>query len=429
LVTRFCEGCGHRFDLPGPEPGELGLDRVARQFRCCPGCGRFVGISCCWDQQLVACASCVAAGSATPNVARPSDVKATGPFARRALANLSSSVLAVQRLAEDPKAMRVGMLTLAHWEDSWWQTAWLVVRTETSTDAATAALSLVRGGGSRRLALVAEFEGLVDAYGKARATVDERLVASGRPHRESARHPPQPLRGPRLAAITAVFVTLLTISTALAAGALLGGGLNQAAQPEGSVLGASIAPKGTPAVPPSAHTTQLVAQLDFDTLRIGALNGAGADLGEVTGAAVVASFPSPFDRSARLSGSGPNGFCLHAPLSPGAMSTTLDLYAASPSAAGSLQLIVNTADGSSRMATIPARLLQRLLPEHWYRIEATWQAANLVLEVSPPDENPVLIESLLVANGTRRSGNGFCLSAIGMPAQQQLFIDNVRVER
>jgi hypothetical protein len=455
-VSRFCEICARRYDLRGPEPGELGLDRVETAFRFCSTCGLAVGNACCWNSDAVACIACAPVGQMSPLPQPPTGEKGKMRLARRALAQLANSVLASQRLAIalDARLKPRDIVELSSWEDVWWDAGWLMLRIESYRDAASEAVlrasfseparamisdvTLV-GRGGRFPALAAELQGQLDLYQEARAAIEKRLVATGRPLRDSERRPPQPLRGPRLAVVTAVFIAVLTVTTGVAGVAILGGALEQPsgvgqnpAERTGGVLGKR-AEQSTP-LPSAAvpHEPALVALVDFNVLRIGSLAGASDAIDGVTGNAEVVPFPSPFDRSVRLTGPEPDGFCVAGDqLSGGSVSVAIDIYAEAAFATGSLDLILTPRTGQVTAARIPLNLLGSLPPEHWYHLLATWgPGTTIAVDVSEGEHGRLLSETLPPGATTDVSGGrGLCLAASGMSTGTQVLLDNVQVEQ
>jgi len=344
-------------------------------------------------------------------------------------------VLALERFGSDRRLS--GQLTLPDWEDAWWEAGWLVLKTESSGDVAVERLQALSGATKTNATLVAEFAALSDAYAKARSLVEARLAATGRPLRQETRHGLRPLRGPRLAVVTGLFVVALTVTTVMAGASILGttlhgqgpGSSSEAGQRAGGVLGTSQAQE-TPAA--SAHVPALVAMLDFDILRIGPLKGASADVAGVIGHADVASFPSPFDRSIRFSGTGPNGFCLaNDHLAAGGVSVTVDLYAVQPITSGSLELVATAPDGFVTVASIPERVLRRLSAERWYRVKADWMPGTReVIDVSERGLGTLFVDSLDVSTAPPSSDpHSLCVRASGMPQSTQLLLDNLRVQQ
>jgi len=421
--------------MHGPEPGELDLDRIATAFRSCVSCGRSIGIACCWDHEWLACTDCASTRTARSIEKSKPGQRREGPAARHALAQLSSAVLALQRFGGDRRLS--GQLAIPDWEDAWWEAGRLILNIETSGDVAVQRLQALSTAMRTNATLVAELAALMDAYAKARARVEARLVAAGQPLRQETRRGLQPLRGPRLAVVTGLFVAALTVTTVMAGASILGttlrgpasGSSAQTGQPAGGVLGTSQA-KETPAA--SAHVPALIATLDFDVFRIGPLKGASDDVSGVIGQAEVASFPSPFDRSIRFSGAGPNGFCLaNDHLDPGAVSVTVDLYAVQPITTGSVELIATAPDGFVIVASIPGRVLGRLSAGRWYRIHADWMPGTReVIDVSERGLGTLFVDSVDLASApSSPDPHSLCVRASGMPARSQLLFDNLRVEQ
>ena len=434
LVSRFCGLCGRRFDLQGPEPGDLGLDRIATVFRSCVSCGRSVGIACCWDHESLGCTDCASTRKERLADRSKAGQRREGPAARRALAQLSSAVLALQRLGGDRRLSR--QLTLRDWEDAWWEAGWLILKTESYGDVAVERLHALSASTATNATLVADLAALIDAYAQARILVEVRLAAAGRPLRQEVRHGLHPLRGPRLAVVTGLFIAALTVTTVVAGASILGttlrgpgpGSSSEAGQRAGGVLGTSQAQEsGAP-----THARALVAMLDFDVLRIGPLKGASDDIAGVIGHADVASFPSPFDRSIRFSGAGPNGFCLAKDhLGAGSVSVTLDLYAVQPITTGSLELVATAPDGFVTVARLPDSVPRRLSAERWYRVRADWMPGTReVINVSERGLGTLFVDSVDLSTAAPSSDpHSLCVQASGMPGRSQLLLDNLRVEQ
>jgi hypothetical protein len=437
LVSRFCNRCGRRFELPGPEPGELGLERIGAVFRSCSACSRFVGIACCWDDKARLCVDDSAKRARRFVNRLGARDTPTQPATRRALAQLASAVLRLHRFGKDP--MLNGQLSLPDWEDAWWEAGWLVLTVECRGDEAVEKLRALRLG-SRSEALAAKFDRLTEAHGQARSMVETRLVSIGWPLRPETRHLLQPLRGPRLAVVTGLFVAALTVTTVLAGASIFGTGLRDRSagatpgisqQGGGGVLGTSQGHE-TPAPAGTTHVSKLVAMLDFDILRIGSLKGASDDLVSVIGHADVVSFPSPFDRSVRFSGAVRSGFCLaNEHLSGGRVSIALDLYAVKAITSGSLDLVVTAPDGFVTVASISAQVLRRLSAERWYRVSTEWMPGTReVIQVSQRGLGTLFVDSLDLGTAPSSSDpHSFCLTASGLPAAGQLVLDNLRVEQ
>jgi hypothetical protein len=296
------------------------------------------------------------------------------------------------------------------------------------------------GGRFPAPAFATELGGQLDVYREARLAIEQRLVVAGRPLRDAERRPPQPVRGPRLAVATALFVALLTVTTAVAGVAILGGALGRPSdvsqgpvERTGGVLGAGTGPSISPPSAAASRPRALVAMLDFNILRIGTLEGASSAIDAVTGDAEVVPFPSPFNRSIRLAGSGPDGFCIADDgFGSGGISVAMDLYVSAAVASGSLELILSPRTGDVTAASIPLTLFGTLPPEHWYHLSADWGPGTTVaIDVSEEERGRLLSETLPPAvTAIQGPGSrGLCLAASGMSSGAQLLLDNVQVEQ
>ena len=446
-AARFCENCGRRSVLPSPIPGDpvLGLDRVQSAFRFCPTCSLAVGLEC-WNSESGICIVCAPRDEATPSRRIPPAEKGTLRAARRSLGQLADAVLAVQRF-EDSLASRWKRGATAHasWQDAWWEAGLLILQTEGCGRAAGEALLLASNPDAVRQtdlrgslkAFVAEYQRLIEDYRVARDAIENRLMAAGRSLRADGKQPSRPLHT-RRSAIAALVTLALAASIVLGGVAVLIGvprwpfGVSLGTSPQfaGGVQGAS----GGPGAPSSQRpvTPTLVAQLDFNVLRIGRLEGASKYIGEVTGDAQVVSFPSPFDRSVRLSGAGPDGFCTAADkLGTGWISIGFDVYREGPPLRGSLELIAAPAHAKPTAARIPLRLLDRVTPEQWYRVHVTWGPGSApAIDVIEEGRGPVVSQRLLGSPPTSPpSSEGVCLAAFGMAAGDEVLLDNLRVEQ
>jgi hypothetical protein len=453
-VLRFCEVCGRGFEVRGPEPGELDLDRIHSVFECCLSCGLAVGIPCCWDAEVGACSRCAAARSAgrgRPVTQRP-DLRTV----RRSISQLGTKILAMQRagvaledrFASTPIAPSV-------WEDAWWDAAWLILETERCGDAAAYVLirsagremppdevdagAMLRDLGGRHGDLGAELVAQVHAYFDARAAIEKKLVEAGLPLREAESQPFRPLRGPRVAMATAAVVAGLTVAASVAGFAMIGGALERPvgagetpAGPTGAVLGVGGGSGRASPGATAAASPVLVASLDFNVLPIGTLKGATEDVTDVTGAPSVVSFPSPFDRSVRLVGAGPHTFCLtNQRVSPGAASVTVDVYTAGPISEAELQLGVASEPGNATVATIPLRQLDGLPSERWYRVEARWGGhTDVTFDIRQRGSPDVIAHGVSGATKFQSpTARGVCAAVSGMGQHSEVLLDNLQIEQ
>jgi hypothetical protein len=430
----------------GAKPGEhdLGLDRINAAFRYCSTCQLFVGRDCCWNVDVLACSGCAALGSEQA-ASFPVAIKTRREFAIRRLADLTESVDDLQKVAKVLDARTAGGVALADtsWGEAWDAASWLIARSDTSRDAVARALWPPPDDPARDTfeQFRDELADLMKAYLAARASVEQRLTATGH-----ALRGPAPVkeagasrlwrRLPRvpalLGAVAAVFV--IVGGLALFGGrvpemGILGG---QAPGPTGATAGgpqasaAAPSPDGGSAPAPAFH-----ANLDFNMLRVGALEGASEAITSPVGLNEVVPFPSPFDRSIRMTGSGSHRFCVSLPdLLAGEVSVSLDLYAESLPF-GVVEIEAVPSDGPATTTRIPEELTASLVPGRWYELAAQWQpdgAGTIVISDGLAAE---LIGDLAPASLATSAGTdeGLCLSASGIASDGELMLDNLRVEQ
>jgi hypothetical protein len=437
-LSNYCERCGQRIDVHGARPGKVdrGLDRVGSAFRYCSTCQLFVGRACCWNSDVLACTDCGPLGS-DKSVISPSTITARKEMALRGLADLSKSVDDLQQIARVLDARTADGIALPSrvWDDAWEAAGWLIARADTTHDALARALAAPPTGRARARfeQFHAELGDLWKAFLAARASVEQRLTVARQPPRATVSMKATGcllssrgwLRGWRGAPLLpSLFGAVLVVAGGLAA---LGGA------PEMGILGGQGSPEQSGATDAASEppTLSVHASLDFDLLRVGELQGAHDAITEVVGIAEVVPFPSPFDRSVRMFGSGAHRFCVTVPgLEARSVSVAVDLYAGS-FPFGSFVLGAIPVDGPATAIGIPSELTARLLPGRWYHLGARWQPGM-----------PVTIEIREVEGGELLSGEvppsiqapdapdeGLCLSASGMASDGELMLDNLRVEQ
>jgi hypothetical protein len=239
-----------------------------------------------------------------------------------------------------------------------------------------------------------------------------------------------------IGAVTAVVVVaagLAFIGGRVPEMAILGG----QATPEqtGSASGSLGGPEVSPASPvpggPEALGPSIRAELDFDTLRVGALQGASDAIADIVGVNEVVPFPSPFDRSVRMVGSGTHQFCVSIPgLHSREVSVAVDLYAGSLPF-GALELAAVPSNGPATATGIPPELLTSLLPGRWYHLGARWQPGTPgTIEIRDGQGSELSSELALVSElAPVATFEVVCLSASGMASDGELMLDNLRVEQ
>ncbi|MEP6468330.1 MAG: hypothetical protein ABJC24_01010, partial [Chloroflexota bacterium] len=380
--------------MPAHGERDLALDRIQASFRYCVGCRLLVGRTCCWNPDAVACI--VDAPAFALSATLLSDATPEGSSneltARRGLAELAASLDAVEHVdgltgltLQTRDDREVGRTA---WDDAWLAMGWLIVRADSSRDVAAKALRNVPAypGPSTTEDLAGQLTGLDEQYGRARATIEARMVAAGKSLARRERRRPFP--GPRrrleptvigIGVLGAVGVLAFAAAALLQLGYLDPFASNRdavASHPDGDVLGGGGGPgpshsPGSDAAPPDPDA--VIARLDFDELRVGQLAAASKDIGPVVGDPEVVAFPSPFDRSIRVDGDAPHRFCMPiANLGDGPVSFEIDLYAETPITSGRLKLSVAPSGVGPTSASVPLKLLDGLTLQAWHRLRAAW---------------------------------------------------------
>jgi len=452
-LSNYCERCGSRVDVRAGAPGEidLGLDRIRSVFRYCSTCQLFVGRACCWNPDVHACTDCGPSGP-DQSVIWPASVKARKGIAIRRLADLSESVDDLQKVTKVLDARTAGgvALSASAWGDAWDAASWMIARADTSRDAVARALwppppERSRAGFEQ---FRAQLTDLMMGYLAARTAVEQRLAAAGLPVRAptpgkvETRALPGPRRVPRRsAAVLGAVAAVVVIASGLA---IVGG-----RAPETAILGGQGGPEQTRGASGGAGETEasaatpapdggsepaapsVRADLDFDMLRVGTLQGASDAIADIAGVNEVVPFPSPFDRSVRMVGSGTHQFCVSIlGLEPREVSIAVDLYAGSLPL-GAFELAAVPSNGPATATGIPPELVTSLLPGRWYHLSARWQPGTPGTIEIRDGQGGELVSELAPASDVTPAATleGVCLSASGMASDGELMLDNLRVEQ
>lgn len=478
-IAGYCERCGRRFGLLPPQPGasDLDLEVVKSSFRYCVLCSQFVGRGCCWNADAVACTTCVPLGTSGATLLLGSHPTAQD---REAMVRVAMSELtaAAGALAEVAHAIEPGQPARRRdargaWDAAWWATAWLVVRAESSRDAASKLLWTRRAKDSHP-DLTAWFKRDLAVYEAELHTVGSRLVESGRRIQALEAGPDShqvesaAWRRALLPMIAAVVLALVAVGIGTGAidrlvpgirdGGPTSGGAQATASERGAVLGGDPAgPSAPPATPtsgtapgdtpgntaaprdvpgatpepgdvPGATPDAVLAIVEFDTMRMGALEE-GSGITALAGQPEVVSFPSPFDRSVRLAGDESSGFCLSTDIEPGApVDLTIDLYLeATPT--GSLDVVLADADGHA-LLSVPLTLLADQPLERWYRASISWPGADAAeLELRDVADGRIIrSESLDASAAPAGDAGAVCVSVVGTTPEGSILLDNITVE-
>ncbi|HET6745465.1 MAG TPA: hypothetical protein VFH90_06400 [Candidatus Limnocylindria bacterium] len=428
-----CERCGRRVELQPPAPGDrdLGLDRIKAAFRYCSGCQLFIGRTCCWQPEAIACT--VDAPRFAVSVDR---LPAQGPnhsardaTARSALEGMAASLEELERIevpVGDPRGSDTDRgLAKRAWVDAWGEIASLVARIETSRDAAAKSLwrPLISPEGPRAEGLDSELQGLEDRYRRTRVAAEARLRAAAEPLARSRRrrtHAPRWRAGSSLVLGALASVAVLSFSTAslLQLGIIdpfADGRSASATQPEEAVLGG--APSG------------LIAALDIDTLRLGRLDESES-IASVAGDIQVVEAPSPFDRGIRFGGDGSHTFCAHSTASDdGTIRFDADLLTQSALVAARLKLTVAPAEAAATIVSVPLRPLGNLQSGAWHRLHAAWEPRQPAAVTFSGTSGQVRRLTVPLARDDRAVPGTVCIAVSGMGTHAQLLIANLRVRR
>ena len=456
-IAGYCERCGRRFGLLPPQPGagDLGLESVKSVFRYCVRCSQFVGRGCCWNPDAVACTTCVpkrAPGSPPllDTEASPDDRETLVPAAMDELSAATGGLADVAHSIE-PGQPTSRSAARGAWDAAWWATGWLVIRAESSRDAASKLLWR-RASTDPHPELGDELRRRVASYDAALHAVDVRLIAAGKriallePVAEVPQNGSPAWRRALLPVVAAAALVVAVVG--IGSGAIDGlvpggdgdspaaGDARPTASERGAVLGGDPAtsPDPTPAAAPTEAPTPVgtpdavLASVEFDTMRMGALEE-GSGITDLAGQPEVVSFPSPFDRSVRMAGDGSSGFCLSSGIEPGApIELTVDLY---PETAPTGSLDVALADvGDQALLSIPLVMLADQPLERWYRASISWTGtgeAKLELR-DVADGRLVHTEPLGASDAPAGDAGSVCVSVVGTTPEGGILLDNLTVE-
>jgi hypothetical protein len=450
-IPGFCERCGQRFELTRAEPGErdLGLDRIQASFRYCVSCQLFVGRTCCWNPDAVACIVDAPSFALTtaPAPGALIDGRSNERLAHRGLTELAASLDAVEHVDDlvgyAPQTDEDRETGRKAWDDAWWAMGWLIARAESSRDAAAKALRRVSAqpDGSEE-DMAGRLSSLVESYGRARAMIEARLVAVGRSLRRRDRRRLSLAPWGRLepamigiGALAAVGVLAFGSAALLQLGYLNPFALNRgaiASHPDEAVLGGAGVPgqsKSATATP--AEPAAVVARLNFDELYIGPLAGASDEIRPVAGDPEVVAFPSSFDRSIAFVGDVSHRFCLPiATLDDERIWFDMDLYAKTPVVSGRLRLSMAPLGAAATAASVPLELLDDLRLQAWHHLRVVLTPRQPVtIEIGEAASGQMQTRTLAPNRHASAVAGGVCAAVSGMAEEAVLLLDDLRVEQ
>ena len=260
----------------------------------------------------------------------------------------------------------------------------------------------------------------------------EKVVAA---LRESARPAPATAgsgarrRGVATAALVAMFALVL-------AGAMLAGGIGPFARDSGEVAdgGAEVpAGAGDASASPARPDIPRPTLVTVDLHPIGPLDPEELPIARIIGAPEVVAFPTPFDRSLRLSGTAA-GFCvaLASPSTGGASKMAFDLYLGEFEGVGTLAFALPPKDAASATGLgLDLAALAELDREAWYRLAVTGGRERGRLEVTPVGDARPEFAAELGADATILPipTDEVCIQSSLQSSEASLLVDNLRVDR
>ena len=251
--------------------------------------------------------------------------------------------------------------------------------------------------------------------------------------------------------ITAVAALAVVVGLAAAGGMLaasigqlgrdVGSGGTTDADPLGGAGGgpSASAATRTATVSPSAPGDQLGSAtappllVTFDLHPVGPVDPVELPVARIMGTPEVVPFPTPFNRSLRLTGAGA-GVCLElpAPETTGASSMAFDIHLAEVASDGMLLVVVLAADDAAGAIPLAVDLTaaRELDRDAWYRFEVTSTGDSGQLVVTPVGGDQAILEAALTADPATSptSTDQACIQS-ALPDAESLYVDNLRVER
>jgi hypothetical protein len=172
--------------------------------------------------------------------------------------------------------------------------------------------------------------------------------------------------------------------------------------------------------------------LTFDLHRVGPLDPAEPSIARIIGTPEVVPFPTPFDRSLRLTGP-EAGVCfqLPAPETSGASSMAFDVHLGEVASDGMLLVILAAGDDAEAVAlAVDLAAARELDRDAWYRFVVTGEGGSGQLVVTPVGNDQAILGVALRADRTIPPTpiGQTCIEA-ALPNTASLLIDNLRVER
>jgi hypothetical protein len=170
----------------------------------------------------------------------------------------------------------------------------------------------------------------------------------------------------------------------------------------------------------------------FDLHPVGPVDPVELPIARIIGTPEVVPFPTPFDRSLRLTGAAAGAcFELPAPETTGASSMAFDVYLGEVASNGTLVIVLAADDGAAAIPlTVDLSVAGELDRDTWYRVEVTSTGDSGQLMVTPVGGGQAILEATLSADPTisPTSTDRACIQS-ALPDAASIFVDNLRVER
>ncbi len=183
-----------------------------------------------------------------------------------------------------------------------------------------------------------------------------------------------------------------------------------------SMAAASASASAAPAAPEA---------IGFDRQRIGQLDASELPSARVIGAPEVAAFPTPFNRSLRLTGPS-SAICVSTSGTPSAIS--LDIYLGEGGDEGRLGFRLSPADADG--SAIELNAIEGVDGEGWHHLAVIRTGDAAVLSLTPIEGGAPAIEVPLIADGSviASSPGEACVEWSTGSTGASIYIDDVRVD-
>ena len=194
----------------------------------------------------------------------------------------------------------------------------------------------------------------------------------------------------------------------------------------------SASAQASPRQSPSGSIMPSSIVVTVDLHPIGSLDPDELPITRVIGSPEVAAFPTPFDRSLRLTGEAA-GLCigLSSPSRGSPSSIAFDIHLGEAGPGGRLVVALPATEGGQATGlALDLVTLEQLNREAWYRLTVTAEGAAGRLKVTRVGNSQPLLEAQLGGDATitPTPTDGACIRASLSAPEASLFVDNLTVE-